>query len=151
MASRRHTRKSTATLNDSDQDYQHPNEQNSDSFKDHWPTVTSTEMTSASNPQLRTRPTRNTKAYYVEQEEKPEEPEEAYELPPAPAYDFLAPRIECLLWVAGAGEDEKFLAKFTGRSYLRTKWLSRVELREKGFEVTPGALKSMRIRMRRTY
>ena len=108
-------------------------------------------MTSTSNPQLRTRPTRNTKAKYIEQEEKPEEQEEAYELPPAPAYDFLAPRIECLLWVAGAGEEEKFLAKFARRSYLRTMWLSRAELREKGFEVTPGALKSMRIRMRRTY
>lgn len=151
MTSRRHTRKSAPTLNDSDQDYQNPNELNSDSVKDQWPTVTPTEMASTSNPQLRTRPTRNTKAYYVEQEDKQDEPEEAYELAPAPVYDFIAPRIECLLWVTGAGEDEKFLAKFTGRSYLRAMWLSRLELREKGFEVTPGVLKSMRIRMRKTY
>lgn len=43
------------------------------------------------------------------------------------SYDFLAPKVEALLWKVDSEniEEEKYLVKFFGRSYLQTKWMNR--------------------------
>lgn len=42
------------------------------------------------------------------------------------------------------------MVKFEGKSYLRTKWMTRDEIYEEiGIEVTSGAIKSMNIKIKK--
>lgn len=51
---------------------------------------------------------------------------------------------------AAESEDEEFLVKFEGKSYLRTKWMTRDEIYEEvGMEVTPGMIKSMNLKIKK--
>jgi hypothetical protein len=67
-------------------------------------------------------------------------------------YDFLTPKIESLLWKLDQtnNEEEKFLVKFVGRSYLQVRWMTRKELSNIGFEVTSNVLKSTKTKMKKT-
>ena len=65
------------------------------------------------------------------EEEKPEALPEQMEIEEEIIiYTFLAPKVECLLWKTEQSEEneEKFLVKFVGRSYIQTKWMTRKEL-----------------------
>jgi hypothetical protein len=44
-----------------------------------------------------------------------------------PIYDFLSPKVEALLWKIDNEilEEEKYLVKFFGKSYIQTKWMTR--------------------------
>lgn len=61
----------------------------------------------------------------------------------------MTPRVEFILWKTD-GEEESFLVKFLGRSYIQTKWMTRDSLSELGFEVNSSCLKSIKIKMRKT-
>ena len=64
---------------------------------------------------------------------------------------FLKPKVECLIWkLEVENEETKYLVKWQNTSYHRVSWHTRAELKEKGFEVTSSALKTLANRMKKT-